>query len=63
LKTDFNLVRYNPAASKQGEESDKEIIERNINFLKNNLNEKVQIIPRVGFDVSASCGMFFEGKK
>lgn len=60
LICEFNLVRYNPANLDQGVESSEEIIKRNISiFEKNfNFNGKVQIIPRVGFDVKASCGMF-----
>jgi 23S rRNA (adenine2503-C2)-methyltransferase len=62
LICEFNLVRYNPASEDQGVESSEEVIERNINILKNrfSFNTKVQIIPRVGFDVKASCGMFVE---
>lgn len=57
---EFNLVRYNPAALDQGIESSEEVIQRNINILEERFkfNGKVQIIPRVGFDVKASCGMF-----
>jgi 23S rRNA (adenine2503-C2)-methyltransferase len=60
LISEFNLVRYNPASEDQGKESSEEVIARNIQILKDNFNynTKVQIIPRVGFDVKASCGMF-----
>lgn len=60
LNCEFNLVRYNPAAPDQGVESSEEVIKRNINILQERFkfNGKVQIIPRVGFDVKASCGMF-----
>ena len=60
LLCEFNLVRYNPASPDQGIESSEEIINRNIGIIKNrfSFNSKVQIIPRVGFDVKASCGMF-----
>lgn len=58
LLCEFNLVRYNPYSDIQGAESSEEIIERNLHFLKDNFKGKVQMIPRVGFDVKASCGMF-----
>ena len=60
LNCEFNLVRYNPAAPEQGVESSEEVIQRNIDILRNRFkfNGKVQVIPRVGFDVKASCGMF-----
>ena len=58
LHVEFNLVRYNPASPAQGCESDEGTIQRNIEFLRKNLDGKVQIIPRVGPDVFASCGMF-----
>lgn len=62
LICEFNLVRYNPASSDQGNESNDEIIARNIGIISNRFrfNTKVQMIPRVGFDVKASCGMFVE---
>lgn len=60
LICEFNLVRYNTASPEQGVESSEEIINRNVDLLKDRFkfNGKVQIIPRVGFDVKASCGMF-----
>lgn len=62
LICEFNLVRYNPASEDQGVESSDEIISRNIGIMTNRFkfNTKVQTIPRVGFDVKASCGMFVE---
>lgn len=60
LNCEFNLVRYNPASPDQGEESSDEVINRNVTIISNRFkfNGKVQVIPRVGFDVKASCGMF-----
>lgn len=60
LICEFNLVRYNPASPDQGIESSDEVIKRNVEIFENRFkfNSKVQIIPRVGFDVKASCGMF-----
>jgi 23S rRNA (adenine2503-C2)-methyltransferase len=63
LLCEFNLVRYNPFSYEQGEESDDETIRRNLAIIKEHLSGKVQMIPRVGFDVSASCGMFVDKKK
>jgi len=59
LICEFNLVRYNPASPEQGQESSEEVINRNIELIGKRFGgNKVQIIPRVGFDVKASCGMF-----
>jgi len=60
LKVEFNLVRYNPYSSEEGEESSEEVLNRNLEFLKDNLDSKVKMIKRVGFDIKASCGMFIE---
>lgn len=62
LICEFNLVRYNPASPDQGVESSDLVIGTNIHYLidRFKFNTKVQIIPRVGFDVKASCGMFVE---
>lgn len=64
LDCEFNLVRYNPFSSGQGKESDEltrliymQAIDRHDSF------GKIKIIPRVGTDVKASCGMFVNNKK
>lgn len=58
LICEFNLVRYNPASAEQGEESSEEVINRNMDIIRTRFDGEVQIVPRVGFDVKASCGMF-----
>jgi adenine C2-methylase RlmN of 23S rRNA A2503 and tRNA A37 len=58
LDVEFNLVRYNPYSEVQGKESSEEVISRNMQLISSNLISK--IIPRVGYDVKASCGMFVD---
>lgn len=58
LICDFNLVRYNPANAEQGVETSEVMIEQNLDYIRKRFKGKVQMIPRVGFDVKASCGMF-----
>lgn len=60
LLCEFNLVRYNPYSPIQGEESSQEQIDYNLCLLDKLIPGKVQMIPRVGFDVKASCGMFVD---
>lgn len=59
LSWDFNLVSYNPANEKSSESS-QEQINMFLDVLRAEVgdNNRVKIIPRVGFDVKASCGMF-----
>jgi adenine C2-methylase RlmN of 23S rRNA A2503 and tRNA A37 len=52
----MNIVRYNPYSEAQGEEA------HNIDEIQQELAEfaDTHIVPRVGFDVKASCGMFLK---
>jgi len=58
LNVEFNIVRYNPYSEAQGKESSKlhEIAEK----LQYSFNVPVKIITRVGEDVHASCGTFYQ---
>ncbi len=61
LTVHVNIVRYNPYdPARHGVEPPEEVIERNAAIYRERLpNACVSVIPRVGFDVAASCGMFF----
>jgi adenine C2-methylase RlmN of 23S rRNA A2503 and tRNA A37 len=61
LMVHVNIVRYNPHdPSRHGVEPTEEVLERNAAIYRSRLpNARVSIIARVGFDVAASCGMFF----
>lgn len=59
IKTDINIVRYNPYSEIYGQESDYQIILDRVKQLQNSLPQsKIKIIDRVGIDVKASCGTF-----
>jgi adenine C2-methylase RlmN of 23S rRNA A2503 and tRNA A37 len=61
LMVHVNIVRYNPHDPRRhGVEPAEEIIQRNAGIYQTRLpSARVRIIPRVGYDVHASCGMFF----
>jgi adenine C2-methylase RlmN of 23S rRNA A2503 and tRNA A37 len=62
LHAHVNIVRYNPPSPDHGEEPDEVVIERNAKIFRERLpHARVQVVPRVGFDVNASCGMFVTG--
>lgn len=56
-----NIVRYNPHdRARHGVEPPEDVIQRNAAIYRERLpSSRVAVIPRVGFDVAASCGMFF----
>lgn len=60
LHCEMNIIRYNPYSAEQGEESSEKVIRRNYDYLCDDFPGKVQIIPRVGRDVAASCGTFVD---
>jgi adenine C2-methylase RlmN of 23S rRNA A2503 and tRNA A37 len=59
LMAHVNIVRYNPHdPSRHGVEPPEDVIDRNSAIYRSRLpNARVRVIPRVGFDVKASCGM------
>jgi 23S rRNA (adenine2503-C2)-methyltransferase len=61
LMVHVNIVRYNPFdPARHGVEPPEAVIERNAAIYRERLpNARVSVIARVGFDVAASCGMFF----
>lgn len=60
ITADVNIVRYNPYSVAHGEEPDDQTIEARAEQIRSQLNNNVVVIPRVGYDVKASCGMFIE---
>ncbi|MCA9609886.1 MAG: radical SAM protein [Myxococcales bacterium] len=64
LYVHVNLVRYNPASEGYGREPAAPVIERNAAIYRQRLpRARVKVIPRVGFDVAASCGMFVDAER
>jgi 23S rRNA (adenine2503-C2)-methyltransferase len=61
LMVHVNIVRYNPFdPGRHGAEPPEEVICRNAAIFQARLPyARVRVIPRVGYDVHASCGMFF----
>ena len=61
LKGRFNLVRYNPHNTRMGKEpAENKLINLFDELMPAMSISGSRIIPRVGFDVSASCGMFLD---
>lgn len=59
LTARFNLVRYNPYSTSQGSEASEHSINEFFSIMKSQLKDpNSRIVPKVGFDVKASCGMF-----
>jgi len=60
IRAKFNLVRYNPFSDNQGKESSEEVILERFEQISKAMNVSgSRIVPRVGRDVYASCGTFF----
>ena len=61
LVAHVNIVRYNPPSPDHGAAPDAAVIERNAQLFRTRMPQaRVQVVPRVGFDVHASCGMFVD---
>jgi adenine C2-methylase RlmN of 23S rRNA A2503 and tRNA A37 len=59
LKVKFNLVRYNPYDARYGVESSEEVLQDRFALLAEAFQDSdSRIVPRVGYDVAASCGCF-----
>jgi adenine C2-methylase RlmN of 23S rRNA A2503 and tRNA A37 len=61
LKVRMNIVRYNPFSAGQGREASEERINEIYGQISRRLSlPGSRIVPRVGFSVKASCGMFVQ---
>lgn len=61
LKARFNLVRYNPHDQRHGQESPEPVLQARFEQIQSRLLlPGSRIVPRVGHDVKASCGMFVD---
>lgn len=57
----FNLVRYNPFSAAQGSEPPEAVLQARFSEMGFAMMARgSRIVPRVGFDVKASCGMYFQ---
>jgi adenine C2-methylase RlmN of 23S rRNA A2503 and tRNA A37 len=64
LMVHINIVRYNSPSERHGTEPPEEIVQRNAAIYRERLRDsRVSVIPRVGYDVAASCGMFLGGEE
>lgn len=65
IRAKFNLVRYNPHDARHGVESTQDVLDARFAQIQTALQQLgggqgSRQVPRVGFDVKASCGMFIE---
>ncbi len=59
LHVHINIVRYNPPSPEHSREPPERALREQVEIYRNRLpGARVQIVPRVGPDVYASCGMF-----
>lgn len=59
LTVNLNIVRYNPYDHRYGKEPDEAIVIRNADLLSSLIKApSTRVVPKVGMDVKASCGMF-----